>query len=118
LVKTIGVWHQSERHHKERSDPWISTDPLATTNSSGAAPMSFFHSTQANATPTASAARSAHPAKVQHSHRQHCQHPSAAHQHHGIRPLKIKTIPPQTFKEPEDSLNVKKQLGSDPNFWI
>jgi hypothetical protein len=47
LVKTIGVWHQSERHHKERSDPWISTDPLATTNSSGAAPMSFFHSTQA-----------------------------------------------------------------------
>jgi hypothetical protein len=51
LVKTIGVWHQSERHHKERSDPWISTDPLATTNSSGAAPMSFFHSTQANATP-------------------------------------------------------------------
>jgi hypothetical protein len=80
--------------------------------------MSFFHSTQANATPTASAARSAHPAKVQHSHRQHGQHPSAAHQHHGIHPLKIKTIPPQTFKEPEGSLNVKKQLGSDPNSFV
>jgi hypothetical protein len=32
-------------------------------------------------------------------------------------PLKMKTIlHPETRKEPEGSLNVKKQLGSDPNY--
>jgi hypothetical protein len=116
LVKTIGVWHQSERHHKERSDPCISTDPLATTNSSGAAPMSFFHSTQANATPTASAARSAHPAKVQHSHRQHGQHPSAAHQNHSTpcHPKKQKAWSPRLLNRnaEQNNLSILRSTGA------
>jgi hypothetical protein len=70
--------------------------------------MSFFHSTQANATPTASAARSAHPAKGQHSHRQHRQHPSTAHQNHGItcHPKKQKAWSPRLLNPNAEQNNL------------
>jgi hypothetical protein len=52
----------------------------------------------------------------QRSDRQHGQHPSAAHHKHGIQPPKNQNHTPETSKEPEGSLNVKKQSGSDPNY--